>query len=95
MRNLLITLAIVPLAACGYEGGDTTELTAEEQQSRPSTSNVDFGNDSSMWANDGECDDPRFKGPGMTTTPLLEEDTRADATDCRTAYERGDLTLIE
>ncbi|QZH74328.1 MAG: hypothetical protein JY451_11620 [Erythrobacter sp.] len=54
---------------------------------------VDFGDDSSQWANDGECDDPRFEGPGMTTTPLLDSDIRHDATDCREAFERGDLTL--
>ena len=23
----------------------------------------DFGDDASDWANDGECDDPRFKAP--------------------------------
>mgnify|MGYP000456977151 CR=1 FL=1 len=55
--------------------------------------NVDFGDDSSTWSNDGECDDPRFEGPGMTATALLDEDIRADATDCRTAFEAGLLTL--
>ena len=55
--------------------------------------NIDFGNDSSTWSNDGECDDPRFEGPGMTLTPLLDEDIRSDATDCRTAFEAGQLTL--
>jgi len=55
--------------------------------------NVDFGDDSSMWANDGECDDPRFEGPGMTSTTLLDSDIRADATDCRTAFEAGELWL--
>lgn len=54
---------------------------------------VDFGNDSSQWANDGECDDPRFTGPGMTSTPLLDEDILADATDCRRAFEAGRITL--
>ncbi len=54
---------------------------------------VDFGDDSSEWSNDGECDDPRFEGPGMTLTPLLDSDIRADATDCRTAFEAGRLTL--
>jgi hypothetical protein len=54
---------------------------------------IDFGDDSSQWSNDGECDDPRFEGPGMTTTPLLDSDIRADATDCRTAYEAGRLAL--
>lgn len=56
---------------------------------------IDFGTDSSRWANDGECDDPRFRGPGMTTTMLLDSDIRADATDCRAAYEAGRITLIE
>ncbi len=95
MRKIILSLAILPLAACGAEGGDTTALTAEELASRTDAASVDFGTDSGEWANDGECDDPRFKGPGMTTTPLLEEDTKADATDCRTAYESGNLTLIE
>lgn len=54
---------------------------------------VDFGDDSGDWSNDGECDDPRFEGPGMTTTPLLDADIRADATDCRKAFEAGLLTL--
>ena len=54
---------------------------------------IDFGNDSSEWSNDGECDDPRFAGPGMTTTPLLDSDIRADATDCRTAFKAGTVSL--
>ena len=54
----------------------------------------DFGNDTSTWANDGECDDPRFQGPGMTTTTLLDADIRADATDCRNAFNAGTITLI-
>lgn len=56
---------------------------------------IDFGDDSGAYSNDGECDDPRFEGPGMTNTPLLDDDIRADATDCRAAYERGELTLKE
>ena len=54
---------------------------------------IDFGNDSSEWSNDGECDDGRFSGPGMTTTPLLEEDVMADATDCRNAFQAGQLMI--
>lgn len=54
---------------------------------------INFGDDSSQWSNDGECDDGRFTGPGLTSTPLLEEDVLADATDCRTAYNAGRLTL--
>lgn len=55
----------------------------------------DFGNDSSQWANDGECDDPRFEGAGLTQTPLLEADIGHDATDCRAAFEDGKIALVE
>ena len=54
---------------------------------------VDFGDDASKFARDGECDDKRFSGEGMTNTPLLESDIGHDATDCRTAYNQKRLTL--
>ena len=54
---------------------------------------VVFGDDSGDWSNDGECDDPRFEGPGMTLTPLLHDDVLRDASDCRNAYEKGALSL--
>lgn len=53
----------------------------------------DFGDDASDWARDGECDDPRFVGPGMTATLLLPADMRHDATDCRAAWEAGQIEL--
>ena len=55
---------------------------------------LNFGDDTSPYANDGECDDKRFRGPGMTSTLLLDSDIGHDATDCRQAYERGDLKLV-
>ena len=54
---------------------------------------IDFGTDSGEYANDNECDDPRFEGEGMTETDLLETDIRADASDCLKAYQAGTLTL--
>ena len=59
-----------------------------------SAQSINFGDDSSEWENDGECDDARFTGPGLTSTPLLQEDVLADATDCRTAFEAGNLRLL-
>jgi hypothetical protein len=56
-------------------------------------SQVDFGDDSGSYANDGECDDPRFTGAGMTATDLLSEDLLADATDCKTAFDAGKISL--
>jgi putative peptidoglycan lipid II flippase len=54
---------------------------------------VAFGVDSGRYANDGECDVPRFEGAGMTTTPLLDEDIRADASDCSQAWRAGTIRL--
>lgn len=61
----------------------------------PSASNlaIDFGDNSSTWANDGECDDPRFGGDGMALSSV-DEDRGRDAADCRAAYEAGTITLI-
>ena len=53
---------------------------------------VDFGDDTSQWANDGECDDKRFSGPGMATI-LMDIDIGRDASDCRAGYESGRLQL--
>jgi hypothetical protein len=53
---------------------------------------VDFGDDSGEYPADGECDDPRFTGPG-THGISLAEDERADATDCRRLCEAGEAWL--
>lgn len=55
-------------------------------------SGIEFGDDSSQWAHDGECDDPRFEGPGVAAT-VLDEDIEADAADCRAAFEQGTAVL--
>ena len=54
---------------------------------------VDFGDDASKFSKDGECDDKRFTGAGMTDTTLLDSDIRHDDTDCRSAYNQGRLTF--
>lgn len=56
---------------------------------------VDLGDDGSRWANDGECDDPRFTGPGMALGSQLAENAGHDATDCREAWDAGRLRLVE
>lgn len=96
-------------AAQGQRGGGSWSDTPQQQPQQPPQQQgglfgdtpqspvqpgaIDFGDDSSNYARDGECDDPRFEGPGMTTTPLLDDDIRADATDCRTAFEAGRIRL--
>ncbi len=52
----------------------------------------DFGDNTSRWANDGECDDPRFEGEGAADT-LLDDDRGHDATDCRKLFNAGRIAL--
>jgi hypothetical protein len=50
----------------------------------------DFGDDSSEWANDGECDDRRFAGPGTSMdSGFVADDVGKDASDCRRLLEEG------
>ena len=53
---------------------------------------IQFGDDSGDWANDGECDDPRFEGEGVASV-LVEEDRFRDATDCANLYKQGRIAL--
>ncbi|MEO0359219.1 MAG: hypothetical protein AAF386_13205, partial [Pseudomonadota bacterium] len=53
---------------------------------------IDFGNNSSTFARDGECDDPRFDGPG-TDSIMLRSDLLSDAKDCRAACNAGQIWL--
>ncbi|WP_018632671.1 hypothetical protein [Neomegalonema perideroedes] len=89
---LLVAAVAAPVPALAQSRKSATPESAAAS-SRIPASDVDFGDDSGQWAKDGECDDPRFRGPGMTATTLLDADIRADATDCRAAYEAGELTL--
>lgn len=65
---------------------------AQEETSPAECEAVNFGDDSSQWANDGECDDPRFIGGGAHTI-LNFEDIGRDATDCRSLCESGAVWL--
>ena len=55
---------------------------------------IDFGDDSSDWANDGECDDRRFIGGGAASD-LDRDDILRDATDCRELFEKGYILLVD
>lgn len=52
----------------------------------------DFGDDSSEYARDDECDDIRLIGPGMSAN-LLTDDIGRDASDCRAAMQQGRAVL--
>ena len=105
--SLLAAMAVVSLAGCSQlTGGDDEEGATDDTKrvalagtdgvgGKPAATNAapDFGDDNGKYSRDGECDDMRFEGAGMTTTPLLDEDIKHDATDCRVAFEQGRLAL--
>ena len=53
---------------------------------------IEWGDDTSQYSRDGECDDGRFAGPGASDV-MLDEDRYHDATDCRAAYLAGRIYL--
>lgn len=53
---------------------------------------INFGDNASDFAHDGECDDRRFRGDGMAAQ-FDWEDATHDATDCRDLYDAGEITL--
>jgi hypothetical protein len=53
---------------------------------------IAFGNNSSRYANDDKCDDPRFTGPGIDNI-VLRSDMKADANDCRALCASGEIWL--
>ncbi|MES2624840.1 MAG: pre-peptidase C-terminal domain-containing protein [Pseudomonadota bacterium] len=57
-----------------------------------SNGEIDFGDDLSAWANDGECDDPRFQGEGVADS-ADDSDLYHDATDCSTLYAAGNVAI--
>jgi hypothetical protein len=77
----------------GHDAADCRKLFAAGRIAlRGASGSIEFGDDDSEWARDGECDDPRFAGKGMAET-LLDADEYHDATDCRTLFDRGLVAL--
>ncbi len=54
---------------------------------------IAFGDDSSEWAFDSECDDPRFTGAAMAGS-IEAKNILRDATDCREALEEGSVEFL-
>jgi hypothetical protein len=78
--------------AAASSGAPVLALSAVATSSAPAAASIDFGDDASKYSKDGECDDKRFAGAGMTDTPLLDSDIKHDASDCRSAFNQGRLT---
>ncbi len=75
-----------------FERGNIRVAMGKEDFNPSQCAAIDFGLDTSEWARDGECDDPRFDGPG-TDSIMAISDLRGDATDCKAACEAGNIWL--
>ncbi|MEL7461842.1 MAG: hypothetical protein AAFX45_10740 [Pseudomonadota bacterium] len=78
--------------ASHYNRGNIRLANTQADFSASMCAAISFGNDSSEYARDRECDDPRFAGPG-TDDILSINDLRADATDCQRLCESGAIWL--
>lgn len=74
------------------EGGRAALWVYEEARAATACSAIKWGDDSSEYASDGVCDDPRFEGLGAAGI-LYREDAGRDASDCRALCEFGLLFL--
>lgn len=88
--SLLLGAAAMLAFAAAPVAAQDLPLSADPVQ--PAVDDITWGDDSSQYANDNECDDPRFTGPGIAP-PMLPDDALADATDCRSLYESGTVFL--
>lgn len=92
--NPLGSYEISTLRNCTIASGLLFACLASNIHAQSNASSINFGDDASTWANDQECDDPRFAGDGMAST-LVETDRAHDATDCRALFLAGSIHLIE
>ena len=90
----------LPSGVSGQRGRDATDCRQRYEAGRIrlfgvdlDLGNIDFGDDTSEWARDGDCDDPRFEGDGMAAI-LVPSDRGHDATDCGGLYSTGRIRLF-
>lgn len=71
-----------------YELGTIKLWNQSKASAATQCSAISYGDDTSDYARDGTCDDPRFEGPG-TDSVMLPDELGRDATDCKKACEMG------
>ncbi len=77
-------------------GDDASEWANDDECDDPRFSGDGtprFGDDDGDYSDDGECDDMRFVGKGMGVGPFLSDDIMHDASDCKAAWNAGDIKL--
>ena len=81
-----------PAAGGGPRVGSTANAPADAGHPTADWS-IDFGDDSGEFAREGECDDPRFEGDGMSLPSGVFGERGRDAADCRQLHDEGRIRL--
>ena len=79
-------------AADASAAGAAGTVAADARRPTPRGS-IDFGDDTGEYAQDGECDDPRFEGAGMSLPAGVAGSRGRDAADCRRHYDANRISL--
>ena len=90
--NLRNTIAIANAVLAESAANNPTTTTPETDPGPLLAADLQWGDDSGDYANDGACDDARFEPDGDDWSYQRAHVLR-DATDCRTEFEAGELTL--
>ncbi|MGB0798116.1 MAG: hypothetical protein ACPGRD_02190 [Planktomarina sp.] len=75
-----------------FDGGVIKLVSESAGRAATQCDVIEFGDNTSEWANDAECDDPRFDGPGVDSIILIS-DLLSDARDCRSQCNKGNAWL--
>ena len=80
-------------SAADVSGASTAGTAAVDARRPTPRGSIDFGDDTSEFAHDGECDDARFEGTGMSLPAGVAGSRGRDAADCRRHYDANRISL--
>lgn len=90
MAEVLLTDSIGKDATDCQVAFEAGKISVDPMHAEPANdADIKFGDDTSEFAKDGECDDIRFAGKGSDAIIYIAEDIGRDASDCREAFEAG------
>ncbi len=92
MSEVLLTDSIGKDASDCGEALKAETVSVDPMHAVPSdASPINFGDDTSQFARDGQCDDIRFAGSNAAEMVFIAEDVGRDASDCEAAFEAGSV----
>lgn len=92
MSEVLLTDSIGKDASDCGAALKAEKISVDPMHAQPSDANpINFGDDASQFANDGQCDDIRFAGSDAAEMVFIAEDVGHDASDCKAAFDAGNV----